>query len=124
MDSAETVGHGAEDPVVGSQDGTDHDPGPALDEALRGQLLKQAYLLINGDRQDQYGDAFDTHQRIANMWNTLVFREYGNRIEAHDVALMMICVKLVRATRSPEKADSWIDIAGYAALGGEMANAG
>lgn len=118
------TGHGPTDPVDGPEDGTDHDPGPAYQEALRGQLLKQAYLLINGDRQDQYGDALDTHERIAIMWSALLGDRPDTEITPSDVALMMICVKLVRAMRTPEKADSWIDIAGYAALGGEMADAG
>lgn len=89
----------------------------------REAVLETASSLINGDRADQYGNAHDTHQRIANMWNTLVFRDPGSRIEAHDVALMMICVKLVRAAKNPGYADSYIDIAGYAALAAEMAGA-
>jgi hypothetical protein len=30
-------------------------------------------------------------------------------------------LKIIRATESPTKADNWVDLAGYAALGGEIA---
>jgi hypothetical protein len=87
----------------------------------RDEVLDTARELINGDRAKQYGDAFDTHERIAEMWNALA--PEGAPLDASTVALMMICVKIIRATRTPEKADSWIDIAGYAALGAEFARA-
>lgn len=88
----------------------------------REAVLETASSLINGDRADQYGDALDTHERIAGMWSWLL-GEREVELEAHDVALMMICVKLVRAIKNPQYADSWTDIAGYAALGAEMAGA-
>lgn len=87
----------------------------------RSTILDQAKTLINGDRAQQYGDARDTHKRIAQMWNAVV--PGCNDISVTDVALMMVCVKVIRATRTPSKADSWIDIAGYAALGAEFASA-
>ena len=43
---------------------------------------------------------------------------------AADVALYMIGVKLVRAAANPGHVDSWVDIAGFAALGGEIATEG
>lgn len=118
MGDAETAGHGPEDPILRPEDGADHHPGADHDEDVRGQLLKQAYVLINGDRAAQYGDAYDTHERIARMWGALI----GVELTPSHVAQMMICVKLVRAHRSPEYMDSWVDIAGYAALGGEFAH--
>ena len=39
---------------------------------------------------------------------------------AHDVAAMMILLKVARLATSPDKWDNWVDIAGYAALGGEV----
>lgn len=41
-------------------------------------------------------------------------------MEAMDVANMMIMLKISRSVTSPDKADTWLDIAGYAALAGEM----
>jgi hypothetical protein len=35
----------------------------------------------------------------------------------------MVGVKIARLVNDPSKADSWVDIAGYAALGSEMEDA-
>ena len=39
---------------------------------------------------------------------------------ASDVANMMILLKIARGAIGKPKADNWIDIAGYAACGGEL----
>ena len=39
---------------------------------------------------------------------------------ASDVANMMILLKIARGANGKPKADTWIDIAGYAACGGEL----
>jgi hypothetical protein len=51
------------------------------------------------------------------MWSSYL----DHTIEPHDVAAMMIIVKLSRIQTSPTKRDSWVDLAGYAALGCEIA---
>jgi len=38
-----------------------------------------------------------------------------------DVAQMMVLMKIARLENSPTHMDSWIDVAGYAACGGELA---
>ena len=40
-----------------------------------------------------------------------------------DVAMMLVLVKVARSIETP-KDDSFVDIAGYAALAGEMSNVG
>jgi hypothetical protein len=40
-------------------------------------------------------------------------------MSAHDVAAMMIMIKLSRIAWTPEDIDHWVDIAGYAACGYE-----
>lgn len=52
------------------------------------------------------------------MWNQIV--PQGSRVRPQDVALMMIAVKVIRAAKNPGHKDSWVDIAGYAAIGGSM----
>lgn len=47
----------------------------------------------------------------------------GHQFTAPDVAGCMIALKLARLSTSTSKADTWIDIAGYAALGAEIAEA-
>ncbi len=83
----------------------------------RTEILQQAADLLGNDRQADYGDAFDTHERIAAMWTVIL----GGPIKADEVALCMTAVKLVRAAKKPGHHDSYVDAAAYAALAGEFA---
>lgn len=111
------IGHGTSG--VGSGGRVDR---PGLGDAGRPHpahtALIEASHLLGGDRQGQYGDARVTHERIAQMWNAIV--PQGKRIAASDVALMMIAVKIVRASKNPGHRDSWVDIAGYAEIGSQL----
>lgn len=82
----------------------------------RDDILLEAQKIINGDRATDYGDNNETQQRIATIWSGLL----GVEIKAHQVPLMFITAKALRASRNAKHIDSWIDIAGYAALGGEI----
>jgi hypothetical protein len=86
---------------------------PALDRAA---ILDTAKQLINGDRHDDYGSALENHARIARIWEVIL----GVPVTPSQVALCMAGVKMARLAFDPTKSDSWIDMAGYAALGGEM----
>ena len=81
----------------------------------RQQLLDQASTLINGDRNNQYGPPTQDFTRTAEMWQAYL----GIPIKAHDVAALMCLLKLSRISWQADKADSWIDLAGYAACGYE-----
>jgi len=88
----------------------------------RNEVLSTAAALISGDRATQYRDALDTHRAVGEMWQALLYHDDVDvQINASTVALMLICLKCVRAVKNPEYSDSWVDIAGYAALGAEMA---
>jgi len=79
----------------------------------RAEVLATAEQLINGDRNNQYGDPRQDFKRTAELWQAYL----GVPIEPHDVAALMALLKLSRIRWSPNKADSWIDLAGYAACG-------
>ena len=81
----------------------------------REEILSKAESLVNGPRAKEYGDAHENHARIAKMWSVLLDTE----VSVEQVYQCMIAVKLARLTVTPEHEDSWIDICGYAALGGE-----
>ena len=81
----------------------------------RKEILYKAESLVNGPRAKEYGDAHENHARIAKMWSVLLDTE----VSVEQVYQCMIAVKLARLTVTPHHADSWIDICGYAALGGE-----
>tara|TARA_B100000212_G_scaffold305487_1_gene253528 strand:- start:3186 stop:3449 length:264 start_codon:yes stop_codon:yes gene_type:complete len=81
----------------------------------RKEILKDANNKISQERAAEYGDAFQTHVRVAKMWSAIL----GHEVTVPQVYQCMIAVKLGRLSFSPEHIDSWVDIAGYAALGGE-----
>lgn len=82
----------------------------------RQQLLATAALLIDGSRDEDYGPAEANFRRIAQMWSAI----FDHSFTQEDVALAMVLVKIARLSWDQSKPDSWIDIAGYAALGGEI----
>ena len=81
----------------------------------RVEILNTAAELISGDRAATYGDALVSHQRIANLWSTYL----GAPVSAVDVAACLILMKVSRSKGAAHR-DNWIDMAGYAALAGEM----
>ena len=81
----------------------------------REQILNKAKVLISGERAIDYGDAYVNHKRIAELWTTIL----GKNITVEQVYTCMIAVKLSRLIETPDHEDSWVDICGYAALGGE-----
>lgn len=84
----------------------------------RAECLQGAEAAVNGDRNVQYGDPRADFQRTASMWNAYLGID---SILPHDVAAMMSLLKLSRIRWSPEKFDSWMDLAGYAACGWDCA---
>ena len=81
----------------------------------RATILAEAARLVSVDRAAQYGDAAEGFGRIAALWSA--YLDFS--IAATDVALMMCLLKIGRA-HSSNSEDNFIDIAGYAALGGEL----
>tara|TARA_X000001382_G_scaffold121382_1_gene103652 strand:+ start:82 stop:528 length:447 start_codon:yes stop_codon:yes gene_type:complete len=84
----------------------------------RTYFLDEAEKLINGPRAKEYGPAKFNHERIAKIWSVILARE----VTAQEVVACMVGVKLARLAETIEHDDSWVDIIGYAALGGEIIN--
>jgi hypothetical protein len=84
-----------------------------MKENARTALLREAESLVNGPRNDTYGPPKDDFARTAKLWAGYL----GVDIEAHDVAALMILLKISRLRISPDHRDSWTDAAGYAACG-------
>lgn len=74
----------------------------------RGKILLEAFDIINGERQDQYGKPEDSFKLIAKYWSAYL----GIDIFNYDVALMMTLFKIAREQHQ-HKPDSVIDAAGY-----------
>ena len=79
-------------------------------------LLEEACDLINKQREHDYGEASKNFQDIATGWSVIL----GTSISPEEVALMMAWLKMARLFKSPNHRDSWVDLIGYAALGGEL----
>ena len=82
----------------------------------RKEVLRKTESLVNGPRAKEYGDAHENHARIAQMWSVLLDKP----VTIQQVYQCMVAVKLARLVVTPNHEDSWIDICGYAGLGGEL----
>ena len=82
----------------------------------RKHFLKVVEQTLEGDREVDYGDAAKNFARIARMWEVI----FGHQVTLEQVHLAMIAVKMSRLINSPGHQDSWIDVAGYAALASEL----
>lgn len=83
----------------------------------KNDILDKAKTIINGERQGTYGNAEDNFASIAAFWSTYL----NTPIDSTDVSNMMILMKVARNSSGVYKDDNYIDICGYAALGGEIA---
>ena len=79
------------------------------------EYLDTAAKIVTGQRQYDYGDKYQNHENIANLWSA--YLDYN--ISAHDVAICMLLVKVARLKHRPTT-DCYIDMAGYAAIAGEI----
>ena len=85
-------------------------------------FLGEDQKLIKGPRAKDYGPVKKHHQRIADIWTILLDKKLKEPITPEEVVACMVGVKTARLAEDINKDDSWIDIIGYAALGGEIIN--
>lgn len=83
----------------------------------KGNILLEAHKIINGERQNTYGQPEDSFALIARYWATYL----GYNIQAKDVAIMMALFKIARIAGSNDP-DSFKDCAGYIGLAHDLAN--
>lgn len=89
-------------------------------KTVRQEVLELATRYVTADRQATHGKPEDTFGLISQYWSNYL----GKTIGAHDVAAMMVLLKVARSQMNPTAFDNWIDMAGYAACGGELAHEG
>lgn len=75
-----------------------------------------AESIINGEREGTYGKAEDSFEVISKLWSGYL----NKQVSSIDVANLMVLMKVARNATGVYKEDNWIDICGYAALGGEI----
>jgi hypothetical protein len=83
----------------------------------RKEILETAQQAVMVDRAATHGDLEQTFGLIASLWSGLL----GKDVSPEQVALMLSALKIARAWGNPAHEDNWVDLAGYAACGGEMA---
>lgn len=83
----------------------------------RSTILKEAECIVSRDRPNDYGPPEDSFERIAQLWTAYM----GVDFFPADVAAMMALLKIARIKACPAHLDNWLDLAGYAACGGEIA---
>jgi len=87
----------------------------------RKYILDQAAECVTKNRQEVYGPAEDSFQQTADLWNAYL---QGREINSVDVSVLLALLKIARISTSPNHIDNWVDLAGYAACGGEIATKG
>ena len=99
----------------------------------RGDVLLRAHEIINGQRQDTYGQPEDCFASIARLWNAYL-TNYANaydsesencrcsfpRLYAGHVAHMMALMKIARMQHGAGSEDNAADCCGYIALAEDM----
>ena len=86
-------------------------------------ILDAAKDIVCKGRDAQYGSAENNFAAIADLWNAYIKAKGGSPLKPHDVAVMQIHLKTARIATGYSKNDNWVDIAGYAACGGECQGA-
>lgn len=82
-------------------------------------ILSVAQEIIEGDREQTYGNFAKNLDNIASLWRQyfdMIADDEGNfYLTAKDVAMMMVLLKIAREANK-HKLDNLIDICGYTAL--------
>ena len=95
------------------------DPCPAADPLpaeTREDILRRAAECVGGQRAQDYGKPENNFALIAKLWSA--YR--GIEFDAVDVAMMMALLKIARISGGNGTPDCFVDLAGYAACGGEI----
>lgn len=79
-------------------------------------ILEMAQKIVDGDREQTYGDPAKNMRNIAALWTAWLRARgwnYDGQLMVPDIACMMTLMKLARLANHPTHLDSQVDIAGY-----------
>lgn len=82
----------------------------------REEILREAEKAVCWQREQDYGSPENNFNLIASFWSTYL----GYPITNVDVAMMMTMLKIARVKNGGGTGDSFVDICGYGACGGEL----
>ena len=83
----------------------------------REDTLKMAAACVGGRREEDYGSPENNFRTIADLWTAYKRHPFT----PVDVAMMMALLKIARISTGTATEDSFVDLAGYAACGAEIA---
>lgn len=94
----------------------------------RADVLDKAKQCVCRDREQEYGTPEDNFRTVGCLWSAYLTAAHPELatvlplkgITPKDVAIMMSLLKVARAATG-NSSDSFVDLAGYAALAGEIA---
>lgn len=96
----------------------------------RRDILRCAEKCVCGQREQDYGTPESNFQLIADLWNDYLGTKYRYvdddkpiniaPLKPLDVSMMMALLKIARIRNGGGSGDSFVDLAGYAACGGEI----
>lgn len=78
-------------------------------------ILSEAAAIISGPRRDSYGPVEESFERVATVASIWLHRKLSTPLDAKDVAMLMLAVKMCRETNLPAY-DNRLDAIGYLAL--------
>lgn len=95
----------------------------------RKEILEAAEKCVCGQREEEYGTPEDSFRLIAELWAPVIRQCCVSPgadvcVLPETVALMLALLKVARLMSNPQHMDSWVDLAGYAACGGEIGGGG
>lgn len=91
----------------------------------RSELLHAAEVCVCGQREEDYGTPEDSFRVIGELWEVYIKEKCVGTdtivtIVPEDVAALLGLLKIAHIATGHGKDDNWIDLAGYAACGGEL----
>lgn len=89
----------------------------------KSEFIDNVKTIICGNREVNYGKPEDNFTRIADLWKVyLDGKLQPDKLDAKDVACLMVLMKVARLMNNPDHLDSWTDITGYGVCGGVLVN--
>jgi hypothetical protein len=103
----------------------DEDQAKPQEARTAAAILTGAAALVGGDRARTHGDKVENHRNIAILQDAfLKIRRAPGPLGPLDAALMMVLLKIARTQTGAYNPDDYADMAGYAAVAGEIAARG
>lgn len=104
------------------------DPGSGIQSSAatptRRSILRDAEKCVVGARDQDYGSPENSFAVIGKLWGIYLeekcLRDGRITILPEDTAALMCLFKTARVATGHGKTDNWVDLAGYAACGGEI----